>query len=221
MTNVPGVQADGPVRAMWFPDQPETPHFAWTFRPCDGCQTVQPRAEWLAMEKLAGLPEVRFLTTPEEANGPAYSYAPNTIVLAPSALRLAPCQLSFLVGHEMVHIAQRHFDEDAIALSLLSGKPAGWTRDGQEAISLLDDNFPLALRMSVFWQEQEREADWVGALLAAQACGCSLEDGALSYLRANPGDGGGVAATHEGSAERARFLQAFAESARRLVKRSY
>ena len=154
---------------------------------------------------------------PSEANGPAYSFAPNAVVIAPSALKLGFCHLSFLIGHEIVHLAQRHFDEDAVAATALSGKPENWTRKGAEAMQLLEDNFILALRMSVLWQQQEREADWVGALLAAQACRCNIEDSALSYLRADQDDGGGVAAAHERSASRVRFLQAFGLSAKRLA----
>jgi Peptidase family M48 len=213
--------AKGPVRANWFPDRPDTPHFAWTFKPCESCKTLEPKPEWTAMAVLAGLEDIRFLLAPDEENGPAYSYAPHAIVLAPSALKLKSCQLAFLVGHEMVHVAQRHFDEDAATLSVLSGKPATWTTDGEEAMSLLEGNFPLALRMSEIWQQQEREADWIGALLAANACGCSLEDSALSYFRADVGYGGGVAVSHDVSAERAHFLQPFAESAKRLAARAY
>ena len=51
-------------------------------------------------------------------------------MLAPSALKLPDCQLAFLVGHELVHLAQRHFDEDAHSLLVLSAKPANWTLAG-------------------------------------------------------------------------------------------
>jgi hypothetical protein len=68
------------------------------------------------------------------------------------------------------------------------------------------------------WQEQENDADWMGALLAAQACGCSIESGALAYLRHESEAGGGIAAAHAPSAERIRRLLPFTESARRLVE---
>jgi hypothetical protein len=206
-----------PTPASWFPEQPDTPRFDWTYQACEGCRAMTPRPEWLAMARLSGLDQVRFLLAPDETNGPAYSFAPNVIVLAPSALKLQPCHLSFLVGHELVHIAQRHFDEDAITAVVIAGKQQDWTRSGAKAMQLLDDNFPLALKMSGVWQQQEREADWVGALLAAQACRCTLEQSALSYLRKDAGYGGGIAAAHEDSAMRVRFLESFADSAKRLI----
>jgi hypothetical protein len=143
------------------------------------------------------------------------------VVLSPSALKLPDCQLAFVVGQELVHIAQRHFDEDAHELLMLSGKPANWIRAGENAIALLDGNFSLALRMSPSWQHQEWEADWAGSLLAAQACGCSLEKGALSYLRGDSEHGGGLAAAHDTSVERMTPLKPFADSAKRLAGRAY
>ncbi|MGO9446376.1 MAG: M48 family metalloprotease [Thiobacillaceae bacterium] len=169
------------------------------------------------MAELAGVPEVRFFITTDHSHGPAYSAAPNVVVLTPSTLRLNVCQLEFVVGHEIVHIAQRHFDEDAVALSVLSGKPEDWTDNGEEAMQLADGNFALILRMSRSWQDQERDADWMGALLTAQACGCGIESGALSYFRRTSMAGGGLAAAHAPSAERIRQLLPFAESARRLA----
>jgi hypothetical protein len=214
----PAVYANGvATKAGWFPDQPNTPHFAWVYKPCEGCTILQPEPAWVKMAGLAGLSDFHFLLAPNEANGQAYSFAPNAVVVSPSALKLKPCQLAFIVGHELVHIAQRHFDEDAMILSVLSGKSPEWTHDGEEAMHLLDDDFPLALRMSPTWQQQEREADWVGALLAANACGCTLEESALSYLRDDGDAGGGIAASHEISPERLHDLQVFDESAKRLA----
>lgn len=210
-------EAGNPVRAKWFPDPPSIPRFNWIYTPCEGCRPIHPRPEWRAMASLAGLRKVHFLLAPSEANGPAYSFAPNAVVIAPSALKLSFCHLSFLIGHEIGHIAQRHFDEDAVAAAALSGKRENWTREGAQAMQLLEDNFILALHMSELWQQQEREADWVGALLAAQACRCSIQDSALSYLKADTDYGGGVAAAHDTNASRVRFLQAFNVSARRLA----
>lgn len=212
--------AKGATKANWFPSQPATPHFNWIYKRCDGCTNLQPKLAWIRMARLAGLKEVHFLRAPDETNGPAYSYAPNAVVLSPSTSRIKPCQLAFIVGHELTHIAQRHFDEDAMALSALTGKRLEWTREGARAMRLLDGDFPLALRMSPTWQQQEREADWVGALLAADACGCTLEESALSYLRGDEGDGGGVAAAHGATLERLQSLKAFSESAKRLAARA-
>ena len=123
-----------------------------------------------------------------------------------------------MIGHEIVHIAQRHFDEDAIALSVYSGKPAYWTRHGEDAMQLAEGDFGLTLKLSPLWKQQEREADWLGALLAAQACGCSLEEGALAYFRQDDDDsGGGIAAAHPPNAERILQLLPFTESAQRLI----
>jgi hypothetical protein len=214
-----GVQAGGISTAAWFPDAPNITRFTWKGEACEGCRPLTPRSEWKAMAALAGLSEIHFLRDTGESNGQAWSYAPNAVVLSPSALKLPDCQLTFLVGHELVHIAQRHFDEDAYALLVLSGKPTSWTRAGETAMGLLDGDFSLALRLSYNWQQQEQEADWVGSLLAAQACGCSLEKGALSYLSKDGQEGGGLAAAHGTNAQRMSFLKAFVDSARRLAGR--
>ena len=213
------VHAAQPVPAVWFPDTPTIRHYVWADQPCPGCTALSPRPGWSRMAELAGVPNVQFKTASGESGGHAYSVAPNVVVLSPSALKLEACQLAFLVGHEMVHIAQRHFDEDAIALSVYSGKPAHWTRQGDEAMQLADGNFSLALRVSHLWQQQEQEADWLGTLLAAQASGCSIERGALAYFRQDGESGGGIAAAHPPSSERIGQLLPFAESARRLTQR--
>jgi predicted Zn-dependent protease len=168
------------------------------------------------MASLAGVPGVRFRLAPDENLGPAYAVAPDIVVLSPAALGLETCQLAFLVGHEIVHIAQRHFDEDAIALSVLSGKPAHWTTRGEDAMQLVEGNFSLALRASHLWQAQEREADWLGALLAA-ACGCDIEAGALAWFRKEGASGGGLAAAHAETRERVHELLQFGDMARQLA----
>lgn len=213
-------QAAQSAQANWFPDSPTFRFYTWTYRPCPGCQALSPRPAWARMVALAGLPAVRFQAAPDESAGQAYSAAPDVVVLSPAALQLERCQLAFLIGHEIVHIAQRHFDEDAIALSVFSGKPAHWTHKGEDAMQLVEGDFGLALRVSHLWQEQEHEADWVGALLAAHASGCSIEAGALAYFRQDAESGGGIAAAHAPSGERMRHLLPFAESARRLTKRA-
>ena len=212
-------QAGGLVRAAWFPDAPNITRFTWEGEPCDGCAPLAPHSEWKAMAVLAGLGDTRFLLAPGEGNGQAWSAVPNVVVLSPSALKLPDCQLAFVVGHELVHIAQRHFDEDARALLALSGKPEAWTQTGEAAMGMLDGNFSLVLRMSPTWQQQEQEADWVGSLLAAQACGCRLEQGALSYLGEDSEYGGGPGSAHEANARRITRLKAFVESAKKLSSR--
>ena len=214
------LHAAQPPSAEWFPDSPTFRHYAWDDQPCHGCMALIPNPTWDRMVELAGLSDVRFKAAPDESGGQAYSVAPNVVVLSPSALKLAPCQLAFIVGHEIVHIAQRHFDEDAIALSVYSGKPAHWTQQGEDAMQLADGNFGLALRVSHMWQQQEQEADWLGALLAAQACGCNIEAGALAYFRDDGESGGGLAAAHASSRERMQQLLPFIESARRLAARA-
>lgn len=202
--------------AVWFPDSPTVHHYDWAGTPCTGCTPISPRAAWRRMADLAGIPHVRFRRAPDESLGPAYSIAPDIVAVSPAALALAPCQLNFLVGHELVHIAQRHFDEDAAALSVMAGKSAQWTSRGEDAMQLVDGDFGLALRAAHLWQAQEEEADWLGALLAA-ACGCDIETGALAWFRQDGASGGGIAAAHADNAERIRQLQPFAELARRLV----
>lgn len=212
-----GSQVAEPAPTAWFPDPPVIRHYSWTYQPCAGCEVLVPRTEWSRMATLAGLSDVRFLIAPDEGNGPAYSTAPNVVVLTPSALKMETCQLAFVIGHELAHIAQRHFDEDAIALSVYSGKPANWTDEGEGAMQLADGDFGLMLRVSHLWHAQELEADWMGALLSAQAGGCDIESGALSYLRREHDAGGGLAAAHPMSAERIRQLLPFTESAKRLA----
>jgi len=206
-----------PVPAAWFPDAPTFRHYAWVDQPCPGCSTLSPQPAWTRMAQLAGVSEVRFRGAPDESGGQAYSVAPDVVMLSPSALKLPRCQQAFVIGHEIVHIAQRHFDEEAIALSVYSGKPAYWTRHGEDAEELADGDFGLVLKLSPLWQQQEREADWLGALLAAQVCGCSLEEGALAYFRQDDESGGGMAAAHPPNAERIRQLLPFADSAQRLM----
>jgi hypothetical protein len=203
--------------ATWFPDPPTTRHYLWSYQPCAGCEALTTRTNWKRMAELSGLSGVRFFTAPDESNGPAYSVAPDVVVLAPSALKLEACQLAFIIGHEIVHISQRHFDEDAVALSVYSGIPQTWTEQGDDAIALVDGDMGLAMRVAHIWQEQEREADWMGSLLAAEAAGCSMESGALAYLRHEIAAGGGLAAAHEPSAERMRLLLPYSEAARRLA----
>jgi hypothetical protein len=214
-----GIHAAQPAPAAWFPDSPTFRHYAWDAQPCPGCKALAPQPAWARMARLAGVPGVRFLAAPDASGGDAHAQAPDTVVLSPSALQLAPCQLAFLVGHEIVHIAQRHFDEDAIALSVYSGRPAHWTQRGEAAMQLIDGNFGLALKVSHLWQQQEHDADWMGTLLAAHACGCSLEAGALAYFRHDP-SGGGLAAAHASSPQRMLQLLPFAESAQRLTHRA-
>ncbi len=83
-------------------------------------------------------------------------------------------------------------------------------------MQLVDGDFGLALRVSHLWQQQEAKADCLGALRAAQACGHSIEIGALAYFRRDLGPGGGIAAAHATSVERMRRLMPFTESALRL-----
>lgn len=213
------VRAAEAVRVEWFPDQSDVPHFVWSYQPCEGCRSLAPKPEWRAMTRLAGLEEVRFMLAPDEANGSAYSVAPDVVVISPSALKLNSCQLAFVIGHEIVHIAQRHFDEDALILSVFEGKGSTWTRDGGKAMALLEGNFGLALKMSDLWQQQEQEADWIGALLAAHACSCNLDESALPYLAKQEGYGGGLMAAHPESGNRVSFLEPFRESAQRLARR--
>ena len=203
--------------AAWFPDPPTIRHYTWTYQPCSGCEVLAPKSGWTRMARLAGVQKVRFLSATDETNGPAYSAAPKVVVLTPSGLKLDACQLAFVIGHEIVHIAQRHFDEDAAALSVYSGMSMNWTNHGEDAMQLVDGDFGLALRVSHLWQAEEDEADWMGALLAAQACGCSIESSALDYLRHEIEAGGGLAAAHAPSAERIQRLLPLTEAARRLV----
>ncbi len=205
--------------ATWFPDAPTFLRYDWSDTPCPGCAPLSARAEWRRMAGLAGVPGVRFRIASNESLGPAYAVAPDIVVLSPAALRLEACQLAFLVGHEIVHIAQRHFDEDAIALSVMSGKPARWTARGEDAMQLTDGNFGLALHAAHLWQAQEAEADWLGSLLAA-ACGCDIEAGALAWFRLDGASGGGLAAAHAESDTRMRQLVPYIEMARRLAARN-
>ena len=205
--------------APWFPDAPTFTHYDWSGTPCTGCEALAAQPDWRRMAGLAGVPGIRFRLAPDEAQGPAYSVAPDIVVLSRAALTLQPCQLAFLVGHEIVHIAQRHFDEDAIALSVLAGKPAHWTARGEAALQLTDGDFGLALRAAHLWQAQEAEADWLGSLLAA-ACGCDIEAGALAWFRQDEASGGGLAAAHASRHERTQQIEAYADMARRLSARA-
>lgn len=206
--------------AAWFPDRPAQTRYEWRYEPCMGCVPLEPQRDWLKMQQLAGLGKVHFLRAPGNQWGDAYSIAPNALVLSEAVLRLPRCQLDFVIGHELVHLAMHDFDEDAQSLAVLSGFRPDWTRNGQRALSLLDGDYRLALQMSSIWQAQERRADWVGALLSAEGGGCTLQNGALAYLGANQaGYGGGLGASHEANAARAEELAGFAEPVLRLAAR--
>lgn len=213
-----GVPAAVAAPAIWIPDPPNIHRYQWHYQPCPGCRAIDRRAEWAQMAALAHIPAIRFLASDDESNGPAYSYAPNVVVLTPSAMHLDRCQQTFVIGHELAHIALHHFDEVAVAASIFAGAAKNWTDDGAEAVHLVDSDFALALKISHLWQQQEFEADWVGSLLAAQTAGCTIEAGAIAYFSTQISAGGGVAAAHPGSRERIRRLQPFIESARRLAK---
>jgi len=206
--------------AEWFPDRPDRWAYEWQYAPCKGCTALEPQRDWLRMQQLAGLKKVHFLRTPDNRWGDAYSFAPNALVLSDAALRLPRCQLNFVIGHELVHLAMHDSDEDARSAAVLSGYRPDWTRNGIRALSLLDGDFRLTLLMSSIWQSQERRADWVGALLAAQGSGCTLQEGALAYLAMNQaGFGGGLGAEHEANAKRVHDLAGFAEPVMRLAER--
>lgn len=204
--------------AEWFPDPPNIRRYVWNPADCASCRPLNPEPAWTRMADLAGVVGARFLLAADERQGHAYVVAPDRVVLSPAALKLEPCHLAFVVGHELAHLARRHFDEDAIALSVYSGLPADRTVEGAEVMQLVDWDFGLALRVSHLWQAQEDEADWLGAQLAAQARGCSLEAGALAYLARHAQDGGGLAAAHAPSRTRALRLLPFSESVRHLGK---
>jgi Zn-dependent protease with chaperone function len=206
-----------PTPAAWLPDSPDTPRFEWTYTPCDGCVELSPRPEWLKLAHLADLGSVRFMLDPSEARGVAYSAAPNVVVLTRTALGLPRCELAFVMGHEMAHLHMRDYDEDAAMAEAFTGHDANWTRDGALAMSLVD--FPLALEMSYAWQRQEETADWIGAMLAAQAQGCRLRDGAFRFL-----SGGqtpeGMLRSHPSDQARVQYLSVFRESVDILAARA-
>jgi hypothetical protein len=206
-------------QATWFPDKPIQAAYEWHYAPCEHCVPVAPHRDWQKMQQLSGLAKVHFLVSPNDQWGDAYSFAPNAVVLSRAALKLPRCQLDFVIGHELVHLAMHDFDEDAHSVVVLSGVRPSWTRNGKRALSLLDGDYRLALKMSPIWMDQERRADWVGALLSAQGGGCQIRDGALSYLADQRGYGGGIGAAHEDSAARTHFLEGFAEPAARLAAR--
>lgn len=203
--------------AIWFPDPPSIRYYKWTQATCDGCKALPMPPSWQRMAGLAGVTGVRIVLAPDEQRGDAYAMAPGTVVVAPSVLRLASCQQAFVIGHELVHIAQRHFDEDAMALSVFSGLSSEWTDWGEDAVALVDGDMGLALRMSHIWQRQEDEADWIGALLAAQGAGCNFAMGPVAYLRHELDSGGGVAAAHASGSTRLQRLLPFAPLADRLI----
>ena len=205
-------------KASWFPDTPAVPHFSWRPRPCPSCTALPPAATWSKMASLAGISKVRFLRTADERNGIAYSVAPATIVLSPAALNLSRCALSFVIGHELTHLALRHYDQDVVTLAFLAHQPVIAGANGDDVIQLLDSDFSLALKMSPYWEAEEHEADWAGSLLAAQACGCTIEKGAMAFLHSHTDEaGGGIAAAHETDQTRIRELQPFIRSAHILA----
>ncbi len=203
-------------RTDWLPDAATNFRYQWSGQLCDGCRLIEPRFAWRKMQHLAGLTDVRFVVSPDESLGSAYTLPPNILVVSNSTLGLPRCQLNFVIGHELVHLAQRHYDEDAATAATLSGRNPSWTKSGDRAMTLLEDNFVMALRMSDIWRAQEREADWVGVMLSAEATGCTVEDGGQAYLKRSDGHGGGLAASHDLTIDRLHLLAGFASMADRL-----
>lgn len=208
-------------KASWFPDTPDVPHFRWEQRPCPSCTELAPTDNWRKMVGLAGLHGIRFLLAPNDRAGMAYAIPPATIVLSPTAMKLSGCALNFVVGHELTHLALRHYDQDVVTLASLSHQTVTPGSSGDDVIQILDSDFHLALKMSPYWEAEEREADWAGSLLAAQACGCSIEKGAIAFLRSAGNEGGGIAAAHETDKERIRELKPFIPSAHILADSSH
>lgn len=204
-------------KADWFPDTPNVPHFRWEQRPCPSCTELTKTGHWRKMVSLAGLHDIHFLLAPDDQNGMAYSIAPATIVLSPTAMRLGNCALNFVVGHELTHLALRHYDQDVATLASLTHQTITPDISGDDVIQMLDGDFSLALKMSPYWEAEEREADWAGSLLAAQACGCSIEKGAIAFLRSAESEGGGIAASHKTDKERIKELKPFIPSAHILA----
>ncbi len=202
--------------ASWFPDPPTTPHYQWAGTACAHCVTLTPPANWRTMAVLAGVPAVRFLLDEHTADT-AFAAPPDVVVVSPALLALDRCQQAFVVGHEIAHIARRHYDEDAHAVQIMSERRGLWTNRGEQAMQLLDGDMGLALKLTVHWQHQEREADWLGSLLAAQTSGCELEFAAESFLHGDSREGG-VLASHADNPQRLRDLTPFRASARLLAE---
>lgn len=202
--------------ADWFPDPPRTPRYQWQAPECEHCRPLDPPPDWRAMAALAGVAEARFLLA-RDADGLAAAAPVDTVIVAPALLTLSRCQQAFVVGHELAHLARRHYDEDASAALAYSGRSTAWTANGDRAVGLTNGDFGLAWQLSALWRSQEHEADWLGSLLAAQAAGCLLENAAAAFLA---GDTGGLAASHAGDARRLADLHVFAASIRALAARA-
>lgn len=110
------------------------------------------------MAALAGVDETPFLLT-RDADGLAAAAPVDTVIVAPALLTLSRCQQAFVVGHELAHLARRHYDEDASAALAYSGRSTAWTANGDRAVGLTNGDFGLAWQLSALWRSQEHEAD--------------------------------------------------------------
>ena len=202
--------------ADWFPAPPDLPRYQWQPAACGNCVALDAPSTWKRMAELAGVPGAHFVVALTDVEQ-AVSLAPDIVVIAPALFKLGVCQQAFVIGHELAHLARRHFDAEAVAVLTQSGRPPHWTASGNAALQLLDGDYRLVMQLSRVWQAQEHEADRLGSLLAAQAGGCELVAGALAFLGAEADNEAGLYLTHASARQRIAELLPFAERVRALV----
>ena len=129
------------------------------------------------------------------------------IEISPRVEGLTQCERAFVLGHELAHVALGHADFEAHYLIALAHLP---TQSAADAMAAADYDLSLVFELLPTAQEDEYEADWVGALLAGTQ-GCSLDAGALHYFRrfVRSMSGQGLLPTHEEFGRRMERLQSW------------
>jgi hypothetical protein len=79
--------------ADWLPAPSANREYTWTYEPCNACTELSARPGWRTMAALAGVPGVRFQAASDGEYRPAYSVAPNVVVVSPSGLKSDRCEL--------------------------------------------------------------------------------------------------------------------------------
>ena len=206
------------ARDQWMPDPPFVGQLVWDIEPpsersCDARIDHRDTALIERLSRHAGLAGVQIEVCSEQYA--ASSIPPGVLRVAPQILGLPHCQKAFILGHELAHLAMRHSEEEFVATLDLS---RARRRTASEALAIESADLAVVLDLGPLLIAQEREADWIGAMLAATE-GCNLAASALAFLsqEALHGDGGGIASAHEENLVRIRLLQSMRPMADRLA----
>lgn len=196
------IATHGFARAPWMPNKlVSVPLKDWVIAEAAGCRAASAETQRIfeALRETSGATKAVLFVCSSLADD-ARALPNGRIEIGTKMEKLARCERTFVLGHELAHVALGHADFEAYYLSALARLPRPSAAD---AYAAADFDFSLALDMQQTAQEDEYEADWVGSLLAGTR-GCSLKRSAEAYFRSRMSAAGasGVLRTHEDAAER-------------------